>query len=186
MPLHDAGIVGVFGGGGMAKDTGDTDEPQTYWFGGAEMLRAIGDVTYFGQVGYLDGNDEYDEGINQAGFARVGARIFTKPNVSVMAALSGAYGMQDNGDEADSHALIGNIEAEAEYALSAQTSLFASYQGTFVSFDGGMHLADFHDLMIGFRWRPGASDLRSAYEGPASLTLPPVDRWFALTADEVE
>ena len=116
-----------------------------------------------------------------------GTRVFPKANLSYMAAISGAFGQQDNGDAPNSTAIIGNLELAAEYAFgNGSTSVFASYQGTFVSFDGGDHSAAFHDFMIGFRWRPGATDLQSAYSGPASLDLAPVDRWFALTANEVE
>jgi hypothetical protein len=103
-----------------------------------------------------------------------------------MTAISAATGLQDNGDEASSRAFIGSIEAEIEHAIGPSSSIFASYQGTLVDFDGGEHKAEFHDFMVGLRWYPGAKDLQSANQGPASLTLAPVDRWFALTADEVE
>jgi hypothetical protein len=180
------GKLGIFGGGGMTESD-DTDEDQTYWFAGLEGQRAMGNALLFGQLGYLDGDDEFDEGINQAGFAQIGARFFAQPNMAFMAALSGAFGKQDNGDEADSDAWIGDIALEAEYGFgNSGASAFASYEGTFVSFDGGDHNANFHGAMAGFRWRPGAPDLMTAYSGPASLQVAPVDRWFAFTANEVE
>jgi hypothetical protein len=181
-----ASKLGVFGGGGIT-DGDDTDEDQTYWFAGLEGQRVMGNAVLFGQLGYLDGEDEFDEGINQAGFAQIGARWFAQPNMAFMAALSGAFGQQDNGDASDSDAWIGDVALEAEYGFgNSGASVFASYEGTFVSFDGGDHNTNFHGAMLGFRWRPGSPDLMTAYSGPASLQVAPVDRWFAFTANEVE
>lgn len=177
-----SGLYGAFAGGGITDDTGDSDENQTYWFLGAEGQWQVHNSIVFGQAGYLDANDEYDEGLNQAGFARLGGRVFTQPNTALMAAVSGAFGQQDDGD-----AYLANLELEAEHAFgNGSTSLFASYEGTFVSFDSGDHNTNFHGVMLGFRWRPGASDLMNAYNGPASLELPSLDRWVAFTANEVE
>jgi hypothetical protein len=185
--LTSDGLFGAFAGAGLAGDTGDTDEDQTYWFAGLEGQMALDSAIMFGEVGYLDGDDEFDEGINQAGFARIGIRYFPHANLALMAAASGAFGQQDNDDEPDSDSVIGDIKLEAEYAFgTGSTSVFTSYEGTFVSFDGGDHSTDFHSVMLGFRWRLGAPDLKTAYSGPASLDLPSVDRWFAYTANEVE
>jgi len=182
-----SGVYGAFAGGGFTEDTGDSDESQTYWFLGIEGQRQMDNTILFGQVGYLDGDDEYEEVLNQGGFARIGARRFTQSNTAYMAALSGAFGKQDNNDEDDPSALIGNIELEAEHGYgSGETSLFASYEGTFVSFDGGDHNTNFHSFMLGLRWYPGATNLMSAYAGPGSLDLPSFGRWASFTANEVE
>lgn len=178
----DSGLYGAFAGGGITDDNGDSDESQTYWFIGAEGQWQVHDSIIFGQAGYLESDDEYDEGLKEAGFARIGGRVFTQPNIALMAAVSGAFGQQEDED-----AYLANLELEAEHAFgNGSTSLFASYEGTFVSFDNGDHNTNFHGVMIGFRWRPGASDLMTVYNGPASLELPSVDRWVAFTANEVE
>lgn len=178
----DSGLYGAFAGGGITDDNGDSDESQTYWFIGAEGQWQVHDSIVFGQAGYLEADDEYDEGLSEAGFARIGGRVFTQPNFALMAAVSGAFGQQDDDD-----AYLANLELEAEHAFgNGSTSLFASYEGTFVSFDNGDSNSDFHGVMVGFRWRPGASDLKTVYNGPASLELPSVDRWVAFTANEIE
>lgn len=185
--LTSGGLFGAFAGGGLAGDSGDTDKDQTYWFAGLEGQMALDSAIVFGEIGYLDGNDEFDEGINKAGFGRIGIRYFPKANWALMAAASGAFGQQDNEDEPDADALIGDLKLEAEYGFgNGSTSVFSSYEGTLVSFDGGDHGTDFHSVMVGFRLRLGASALRAAYSGPGSLELPSVDRWFAYTANEVE
>lgn len=178
----DSGLYGAFAGGGITDDNGDSDESQTYWFIGAEGQWQVHDSIVFGQAGYLEADDEYDEGLKEAGFARVGGRIFTRPNTALMAAVSGAFGQQDDDD-----AYLANLELEAEHAFgNGSTSLFASYEATFISFDSGDNNSNFHGVMLGFRWRPGASDLMTVYNGPASLELPSVDRWVAFTANEIE
>jgi hypothetical protein len=185
--MTSGGLIGAFAGGGFAGDTGDTTKDQTYWFAGIEGQMSLDNSILFGEIGYLDGDDEFDEGINQAGFGRIGLRYFPDANWALMAAGSGAFGKQDNDDEPDSDALIGDIKLEAEYSFgTGSTSVFTSYEGTFVSFDGGDHSTDFHAVMLGFRLRLGSQDLKSAYSGPGSLELPSVDRWFAYTANEVE
>jgi hypothetical protein len=176
------GLYGAFAGTGIHDDSGDTDDEQTYWFFGAEGQWQVNNAIVFGQAGYLDADDEYEEGLNEAGFARLGGRVFKKQNLALMAAVSGAFGQQDSDD-----AYLANLELEAEHAFgSGSTSLFSSYEGTFVSFDSGDHNTNFHSVMVGFRWRPGADDLMSVYSGPASLELPSVDRCVAYSANEIE
>lgn len=186
--LTPNGLLGAFAGAGISDDTGDTDENQTYWFGGVEGQWAMSSAVLFAEAGYLDGTDEFDEGINQAVFGRVGVHYFARPDLVLTGAVSGAAGLQDNGDEPDSDALIGDLHLEAEHGFgNGQNSVFVSYDGTLVSFDGGDHRTDFHGVMLGFRMRLGGSgDLQSTYSGPGALSLTPVDRWFAYTANEVE
>ncbi len=184
---NQSGRYGLFGGGGISEDTGDSDEEQYFWFAGVEgqMTGPDGSI-YFAQGGYSSGSDEYEEGLYDAGFVRVGGRKFTSPNTAYLVAVSGAYGKTASSPD---DSLVGNIELEAERALGdGSTSVFASYEGTVIDVDSNEdeETSDYHGFMLGMRWRPGASDLMSAYSGPASFDLPSIGRWFSFTANEIE
>ena len=179
---NSVGLLGVIAGGG-ASYAEDSDESQTFWFAGLEGTLAGANGSYmFAQGGYLDGEDEYDEGLNHAGFGRVGGRIFLQPNTAFMSAISGAVGQQDGEDAA-----LANLELEVEQAIgNGSTSLFASYEGTVIWHHDYDATSNFQGVMLGVRWRPGTADLMAAYQDGASLDLPSLGRWFSLTANEVE
>jgi hypothetical protein len=173
-------LVGAFGGGGFSEAE-DSDEEKTFWFAGLEtLLSGPAGTLWIAQGGYLDGQDEYDEGLNEAGFARLGLRAFANPNTAFLAAVSGAFGQQNDGDVS-----LANLELEAEQAFGS-FSVFAAYEGTMIWSDGGDDRSDFHAGMVGLRFRPGASDLQTAYSAPGGLDLPSLGKWFSYTANEVE
>ena len=79
---------GVFLGYGDHNDHGDSDEAMYYTFGGIKAEHAMSFGSVFGEVGYFDFNDEYDEGTRPAPYLR-GGMIYNLPNAFV---LTGSFG----------------------------------------------------------------------------------------------
>jgi hypothetical protein len=181
-------LWGIFGGGGIHNDTGDTDQNMYLWFAGVEGQFYRPNAVLFGQAGYIGSSDEYQEGLDDAGFLRLGGSYFLSGSTALKAAISGAYGTQDPSDR-DGKASLADVQLELEHAYGVTgLSTFLGYEGTFVWVDRENDdvQTDFHALTVGLRVRTGAPDFRSATYDGASLDLPPVTRWVAYTANEVE
>ncbi len=181
-------LVGGFGGYGRHEDDGDSDERMSYWFAGAEgkMFTSWGSV--FGQAGYLDSEDEYDEGTQEAPFARLGMNYFVSDNWSVSA--DGAIALGNKYGDDDYNNRILDFGVGTEYRLASMPiSVFGRYEFTQVSYkedgDDDRYGDNFHTVMAGVRFRFGDT-LREADRAPGSLDLPSFGKWVAFNANEVE
>ena len=148
-------LVGGFGGYGSHDDTGDSDESMTYWFAGAEAKMLTGWGSVFGQLGYLDSQDEYDEGTQDAPFVRLGANYFVNDNLGLK--IDGSYAGGDKYDEDYCNRIL-DLGLEGEYKFNTfPVSMFGRYEFTQISYkeegDDDRFGDNFHTFLIGLRFR---------------------------------
>lgn len=177
-------LVGVFGGIGAHDDNGDSDESMRYGFAGFEAKADFDWGNAFGQVGYLNSSDEYDEGTQKAPFVRIGATYFLDDNFAISAAGSLAGGFK-YGDEPNR---IVSLEVEPEYKFAdSPLSIFARYEFSQISYDdsGDRYGDNFHALKVGIRLRTDGT-LRENLSGGGGLSNPMAGQWVAYNANEIE
>ena len=182
----EAFLIGVFIGAGVHEDTGDSDENMNYWFDGIEASAGMGWGNLFGQVGYLDSVDEYDEGTKKAPFIRVGATYFLDDNFAITGAASFVGGIKL--DDVDLPNRISGLEIEPEYKFAdSPISVFARYEFNEISYDdAGIRRGDtFHAFKVGLRIRSDGT-LRDNLSGAGSLSSPMAGPWVAFNANEIE
>lgn len=178
-------LIGAFGGIGKHEDYGDSDEPMGYWFVGAEALAQTDWGHVFGQVGYLDSYDEYDEGTQQAPFVRAGLTYFIDDNFAITAAGSLAGGRK-SGSGGFPNRTIG-LEIEPEYKFAdSPVSIFGRYEFNQISYvDGPTYGDNFHVFKVGLRIRSDGT-LRDNLSGGGGVTTPMAGQWTAYNANEIE
>lgn len=180
-------LIGAFIGVGRHDDTGDSDEDMGYWFDGIEASAGMGWGNIFGQIGYLDSFDEYDEGTQSAPFIRVGATYFIDDNFAVTAAGSLAGGVKYDDDDYPNRIIGLEIEPEYKFAESP-ISVFARYEFNQISYEtpaGDRYGDTFHAFKVGLRIRSDGT-LRDNLSGGGSLSSPMAGPWVAYNANEIE
>ena len=181
-------LVGALGGVGVHDDRGDSNREMNYWFAGAEGKMLTGWGSAFIQAGYLDSYDRYDEGTQDAPFARLGVNYFVNDNWSVK--LDAAYAGGKKWEARLPNRIFDfNVESEVR-PDSWPVSLFARYEFTQLSYhaldnDKDRFGENFHTFMVGLKFRSGAT-LREADRAPGALDLPSFGKWVAFNANEVE
>ena len=173
-----AGVTfGGFIGAGNHGDYGDSYEPMTYSFAGAEISGDTSYGGYYAQVGYLDSTDEYDEGTQDAPFVNVGAYY----DVSAYT-FSGSFGYAGGtkyGSLDTNRILNANLGVARDFG---DYELFANYDLLEISYEdpGNDRLGDtFGTFSLGVNFALGGA----ANHGSP---LPSLGNWVAFNANEIE
>jgi hypothetical protein len=133
----------------------------------------------FGQVGYVDSWDEYDEGTEQATFVRVGADYKLGADLTLTGALSMAKGHKWGDDKYGVDILGVELGIEKELGDNG-ISLYGSYEHTKVNVDYWDGYGDeFGTLWVGLKMNLGGDTKRGS-------KLPNLGQWVAYNANEVE
>lgn len=169
--------AGLFLGYGEQDDYGDSNENMTYEFLGLDASRDTGFGQVYGQLGYLDSHDEYDEGIHNAWFLRVGAETSIAPDMTVFGAVSAANGLL--WDDYDAQVL--GLEVGVEKALGNGMSLYGSIDWTRQYYkDSGNNFGDnFTTAWVGVKWNLDGKESRAK-------KLPQIGTWVSYFANEIE
>ncbi|WP_309663928.1 autotransporter outer membrane beta-barrel domain-containing protein [Tabrizicola sp.] len=170
--------AGAFLGYGDHNDFGDSDAAMYYTFAGIEAERAMAFGSIFGEVGYLDSTDEYDEGTQRAPYVRAGL-VYNLPNDFVMTGSVGYAGGRKYGDDQFSNTIL-NAEIGLERAISDQLSVYGSYDYNRISYDDAGD--DFGDtigtLYVGVKMTLGGTK--------TARPLAPFGKWVSYNANEIE
>lgn len=180
--MKDFGTVraGLFLGYGTHNDYGDSDENMYYKYIGIDASAPVSFGEVFGQVGYLDSHDEYDEGTQQAPFLRVGATYNLASDMTLSGAVSIAGGRKDGPDDYQNHIL--GLELGLEKAITdTGLSVYGSYEYTRIySYDAPDKYGDnFGTVWLGVKYDLGGSTKRGG-------KLPNFGQWVAYNANEIE
>ncbi|SEL24257.1 hypothetical protein [Pacificibacter marinus] len=180
--LQDQGdfSYGGFIGGGTLNDYGDTNEKMTFGYIGAEMSKATTFGSYYGQIGYLDSSDEFDEGTREAPFINLGGSYNLPSNYALTGALGLAGGNKYLGSENNQiiSLSLGVERAIGDYLFSV------GYEATQISFDnvsgdGNTYGDTFGTLFVGVTYEFGGKTNHGS-------RLPSLAKWVSYNANEIE
>ena len=173
--------IGGFVGWGSHDDNGDSDDSMGYRFLGIEADRPITNGNVFGQIGYLDSYDEYNEGTQDAPFVRVGANYSASAMWRFSGSIAYAGGVKLGANYDNS---TWAIELGAERKFNDMITGFVSYELDRIGFenDESEKLGDvFHTVMVGIKMSFGD---KAKFTKP--ISLPSFGRWVAFNANEIE
>ncbi len=174
-------LVGGFFGGGQ-HDADDSDGTQSFHYYGVETRFMYGDTAFFGQLGKLDGQDQFNESLTDAVFYRVGAKHFFTENISLLAAFSAADGRKTPGES--NHVRGFEVEYEHKLDFVPNTSAFARYDH--MRFEDENEDARLDRVLVGLKFRFDDGSLRSAHDNGVSLDTIDFARWQSYITNEIE
>jgi hypothetical protein len=169
---------GVFLGSGRQDDYGDADEDMTYEYAGLEFSKDLTWGNYYTQVGYVNGEDQYDESLQDATFVNVGTQYDLQNGFALTGAVGVAQGDTESDPTDDTTVLDVTIGAERDFGnfvgfveLQQQQIYYEdgadNYGDTFTSFSVGVTMTFGGDVSHG-------------------TPLPDLGRWVAYKANEIE
>jgi opacity protein-like surface antigen len=179
-------LFGVFGGaGGVHYAFSNNNIAHNIRFVGGEAQFYAGDLTFYGQGGYIDVaparpavNQRLDDGF----FARGVVRWFLEPDTRVQ--LEGGYaglervggGGQGPGPrDLDIYTWGARYDTRLALPVIGDSALFIGYRGTMrencFQFGGGSDLTD-HTVMVGFNYQFGGSSMLDNDRRGATLDTP--------------
>jgi hypothetical protein len=169
----DQYLLGAFVGWGQSFS--EDDDLSHFVTAGAEMQYYINNITLYGQVGFVAGDNDDEDTFEEGIFGRGVARFFMSPNTKLQAEFSVLSGDADG----DSGEVIG-WGAEIEHQVStwpdSGVSGYVAYSGLNAEFDGDEQTEQ--RIMVGIRvaMNSGATLLDKDRTG-ATLDLPDFVRW---------
>ena len=180
------GFVGIGNGFNADNDTA------TAWLIGAEGQFYLTDLTLYGQVGYMDGDDANagtSDAFRNAWFGRGVVRYFLDSNVKLEGELSYANGENDTDiDDMD----VWGWGLRYERAIkSMDADIFVAYQGNrYDSTDPNLpadhtELTE-HVIKLGLNFAFGIEGQKYIDRQGATLDLPMVTRWSAYGVDVLD
>ncbi|SFK20336.1 hypothetical protein SAMN04488518_1038 [Pseudovibrio ascidiaceicola] len=186
------GLFGVFAGGGATVDGGDDTSNKTFQFIGLEGQYYLQDITLFSQAGFLDGDDDQYETIDNGLFARGGASYYFTPNTKLTGSLSYVTGDRYNrpgpSDARDGEVNIFSWGAEFKQSFTAlPVGLSASYNGHDFQIKGDeSDEPTVHEFRFGAFFQFGTTTLQENDRTAAGSDLPELKRWISLSTNEVD
>ena len=174
--------AGLFLGYGTHNDNGDSDLNMYYRYVGIDASKTVSFGEVFGQIGYLDSGDEYDEGTQEAPFLRVGASYNLGSDMVLTGAVSMAGGVKYDDSDYKNHVL--GLELGLEKSIGdSGLSVYGSYEFTQIyyenSFVGDDYGDNFSTVWLGLKYDLGGDTKRGG-------KLPNLGQWVAYNANEVE
>ena len=191
----DRFLIGLFGGAGVAavNDTASTGKDPGLYFVGVEGQMYFGDLTLYGQVGYMDAeSDTTQEELTDAFFLRaVGRFYFNGGHTKLEGEFSYANGDQDEGagggtDDMEVFGWGGQLTHQFHnWGNDGYIAGFLRYEGRY--FDegetggGSGNDYDEHTFMVGVSVGLNQVNLKSMERTGVALDLPHFTRWVAGT-----
>ena len=183
----ETGLLGVFGGGGVAFQADDDDHAKHY-FVGVEGQYYFDSVTAYLQGGFLDGHQDNKDAIRDGGFVRGVGRYFLNETTMLQAEGSYAQGNTDSGRQTE--AVVTGWGGRAETMVGDwPVAVFMDYQGNRylerARASSNSRLTD-HTFLFGVRFLIGQPNLLANDRNGATLDLPPIGRWQGQFGDVVD
>ena len=183
----ETGLLGVFGGGGVAFEANDDDHVKHY-FVGAEGQYYFDSVTAYLQGGFLDGHQDNKDAIRDGGFVRGVGRYFLSETTMLQGEGSFAQGNTDSGRQTE--AVVAGWGGRAETMLGDwPVAVFMDYRGNRylerARASSNSRLTD-HTFLFGVRFLIGQPNLLANDRNGATLDLPPIGRWQGQFGDVVD
>jgi len=192
----DEFLIGLFGGAGVAavNDTGSTGKDPALYFIGVEGQMYFGDITLYGQVGYMDAeSDATQEELTNAFFLRgVGRYYFNGGHTKLEGEFSYANGKQDEGitgaasDDMEIFGWGGQLTHQFyNWGNDGYLAGFVRYEGRYYDEDettgptGNDH--EEHTILVGLSVGLNQYSLKTTERTGVALDLPDFTRWVAGT-----
>ncbi len=184
-------LVGLFGGGGLSEDNGDDEEDITFFFAGAEAQGYWDNFTAYGQVGYLDGEEFYQEIPENAWFGRGVLSYYYMSNTKISGELSFLSGDRPNGAGGNGELEVFGWGAKVQHlfdvpVLPGPAGISVAYNGYNYDATNESDSPDVHEFRIGFDFLFGSPSLIDNDRRAAGLDLAPINRWISTSTNEIE
>ena len=189
----DQFLIGLFGGAGVAavNDTNSTGQDPAIYFVGVEGQMYFGDITLYGQVGYLDSDaDATNEALSDAVFVRgVGRFYFGGGHTMLEGEVSYTSGDQDEGGGAtDDVDIIGwggqLVHQFHNWGNDGYIAGFLQYRGNHYEEDdpgGPDGETTEHTIMVGLTVGLNQYSLKTTERTGVALDLPDFTRQVSVT-----
>jgi hypothetical protein len=175
------GALGVFGAVGSSN--GGAEENATFFLGGLEAQKYLGNMTLYGQAGYFNADDETEGDVmTKAWFVRGVVRYFFDPNSRLQVELAHARGEELVGTE-KIKTLNWGIRFDRQID-QRPISWFAAYDGLRVE-DDNESVTD-HRFRLGLAFRFGTGSLLENDRRGATFDLPDIGRWTGYTISVID
>ena len=117
-------LFGAFAGGGQSFDDGDNDDDSIpFWFVGLEGQKYFGNLSLGTQIGYVDSDENNNESISNAWFARATAGYYFSENTKLSGDLAFFTGDRRNGNPKGTMDVI-SWGARLDHSLQSSSWLF--------------------------------------------------------------
>lgn len=183
-------LFGVFGGGGQSFDNGDNDgDSIPFWFAGIEGQKYFNNLTLGGQIGYVDSDDNYDETISNAWFARAATSYYIGYDTKLSGDVAFFTGDRANGNSSGSMDVISWGARLDHFFPEFPVGLMVAYNGFDYEGDAASNESDapvVHEFRIGASLLFGAGSIMENDRRAAGADLPAINRWISTSANEIE
>ncbi|MEH6727576.1 MAG: hypothetical protein V7703_15575 [Hyphomicrobiales bacterium] len=183
-------LLGAFAGGGQSFDDGDNDDdPIPFWFVGLEGQKYFGNVTLGSQVGYVDSDENNDESISKAWFARATAGYYFDEDTKLSGDFAFFTGDRKNGNPKGTMDVLSWGARLDHFSSEFPVGVFLAYNGFDYEGDRASDESDapvVHEVRIGASLMLGASSLMDNDRRAAGADLAPINRWISTSANEIE
>jgi len=175
---RDDMTFGVFLGSGRQDDYGDADKDMTYEYAGLEFSDDVTWGNYYAQVGYVNGEDQHDESLQDATFINAGTRYDLQNGFSLTGAVGIAQGYR--ADEPHDDATVLDVTIGAEHDFGNYVGFVELQQQQMYFEDKADNYGDtFSSVSVGVTMTFGGD---VSHGSP----LPDLGRWVAYNANEIE
>jgi len=183
-------LFGAFLGAGQSFDDGDNEgDAIPFWFAGLEGQTYLGNLTLGGQLGYLDSEENNDESISSAWFARLVAAHYFKESTKLSGELAFLTGDRANGNPTGSMDVLSWGARLDHFFPNFPAGLMLAYNGFDYEGDEASDESDapiVHEVRIGVTFLLGTGSLIENDRRAAGADLPPINRWISTSANEIE
>ncbi len=178
---HNQGMMnfGAFVGVGRHNDYGDSDEKMKYSFYGLEAGRDFSGFSLFGQIGAFDSEDEFDEGIQDGSFIRVGGDYEIRSGLRIVSAIAYAEGDKKGSDPAKVIDFEIGVERDIDNSPFTIYGKVQHQRNSYKDSSGDTYGDTFNIITAGFKATFG----KKAMHG---RSLPSFGKWVAYQANEIE
>jgi hypothetical protein len=186
----DAYLFGAFAGAGQSFDDGDNDDdPVGFWFVGVEGQKYLGKLTLGSQIGYVGSDENNNESIDDAWFARATAGYYFTENTKLSGDFAFFTGERRNGNPKGTMDVLSWGARVDHFSSEYPVGMFLAYNGFDYEGDRASDESDapvVHEVRIGASLMLGASSLMENDRRGAGADLAPINRWISTSANEID
>lgn len=181
-------LMGLFGGAGLSVDGGDDGAAIPFLFAGVEGQAYFARGTLTGQAGWLDGNDNELETIENALFVRGVASHYVTDQTRLSGELSYLHGGRPNNDPTSGGVIdIYGWGASLDHVFPDHSfAVGLVYNGYDFQPTEESDAPWVHEFRVRLTKYFGSPSILENDRRAAGLDLPPISRWISTATNEIE